>query len=73
MRNKMIITKMKAWNGMEAAKRFLHKKVDGVSGFVVTLILVAVACAVGVIFKDQLGTIFTTLFGKMNTVINNLF
>lgn len=58
---------------MEKLRDFLLCPVKGESNFVATLILIIIAVAIGVTFKDQIGNFVTTITQKTTTEALNLF
>ncbi|MCR5720567.1 MAG: hypothetical protein K6F84_08375 [Lachnospiraceae bacterium] len=54
-------------------RNFLNKKVAGVDGLVVALVLIVVAVVVGLIFKDQISTLVTSLISTVKTKISGMF
>ena len=51
-------------------KNFLFKKEDGLSAIVVAVILVVIAVALALVFKDQLAALIQKIFNKADAKID---
>lgn len=63
----------KAKMGMDKIKnKAVSKKKKGIDGFVVSVIIIIIAVAIGLLFRDQLATWFKEMMGNLTTQSGNL-
>lgn len=77
--NKCSELALKAYIKADIAKDRAKKEISefkgnesGVSGLVVSLILIAIAVALGIIFKDKIAVLMDKIFNKTDDMIDNL-
>lgn len=63
----------KAKMGMDKIKsKTVGKKKKGIDGFVVSVIIIIIAVAIGLLFRDQLATYFKSMMGNLTTQSGDL-
>lgn len=56
----------------EEAKKFFSSEDGGADGIIIAVIIIIVVVALGIIFRDQIGSWLKTLFGKADEAISNV-
>ena len=60
--------------GLQAkAMKIAQKKVEGIDGFVVAIIIIVIAIAIGALFKTQISNFINNFFAQFNTQTQALF
>ena len=60
-------------NLQEKAVEYAARKEEGIDGFVVAIIIIVIAIAIGSLFKTQISNFITSFFQKFATQTQNLF
>ena len=55
------------------AAEYAAKKVKGIDGFVVAIIIIVIAIAIGALFKEQISVFINNFFQKFATQTQDLF
>lgn len=56
----------------EEAKKFFVSEDGGADGIIIAVIIIIVVVALGIIFRDQIGSWLNTLFGIADEAISNV-
>lgn len=68
-----VFPEVKAALETKAPACMLRRKSDGVSTLVVAIVLIVVAVALCIIFRDKLSTFMSSIFDKLNTKTDGLW